>query len=242
MNPSSGSADFAAAGFFVLRSPSLPYDELAAWSAGLEAPGALEDPERLAAAVGADRARLRARLTEIVARPEVRDALYVASPDLDRNLDYWRSDPDGERGQRVERALVRYLERMAARATPFGLFAGCAVGRIAERTEPRLAARSAYRRHPRLDMRYLCGVVDVLERDPLLRECLRFRPNSSLYRLGDRWHWIELTPDDERHSHRFRRLDAGPWLDEVIELARDGATLSALAVGAGPRSLSQKGR
>ena len=30
--------------FFVLRSPLLPYDELAAWSAGLEAPAALDEP------------------------------------------------------------------------------------------------------------------------------------------------------------------------------------------------------
>ena len=29
------------AGFFVLRSPLLPYDDLAAWSAGLRAPAAL---------------------------------------------------------------------------------------------------------------------------------------------------------------------------------------------------------
>jgi hypothetical protein len=39
------------ADFFVLRSPLLSYDELAAWSADLEAPGALDYPERLAAAL-----------------------------------------------------------------------------------------------------------------------------------------------------------------------------------------------
>jgi hypothetical protein len=35
------------AGFFVVRSPLLPYDDLAAWSAGLEAPDAVDDPDRL---------------------------------------------------------------------------------------------------------------------------------------------------------------------------------------------------
>jgi len=64
--------------FFVLRSPLLPYDDVAAWSADLEAPSAVGDPARLETALAADRARLRARLAEIVDRPEVRAALYAA--------------------------------------------------------------------------------------------------------------------------------------------------------------------
>src|SRR5215207_1717077 len=226
--------------FFVLRSPLLPYDDLAAWSADLEAPGAVGDPERLEAALTADHARLRAPLAEIVARPEVRDALYVASPDLDGSFDDWLAAPDSRRGRRVERALVRYLERMAARATPFGLFAGCAVGTIGEETRLTLPPRSAHRRHTRLDMHYLCGLIDALERDPLIRAQLRFRPSSSLYRLGDHWHWTELTPDDARHSHRFRRLAASPWLDRLVALARNGATLGELEAGlTGDAALAQ---
>ena len=34
------------ADFLVLRSPLLAYDDLATWSSGLEAPGAVDDPER----------------------------------------------------------------------------------------------------------------------------------------------------------------------------------------------------
>ena len=237
--------DAVTAEFFVLRSPLLPYDDLAAWSSGLEAPGAVDDPERLAAALAADRELLRERLAAIVARPEVRDALYVASPDLDGSYDDWLAAPDTRRGQRVERALVRYLERMAARATPFGLFAGCAVGRIGERSRLQFPPRTAHQRHTRLDMLYLCGLIGALERDPAIRAQLRFRPNSSLYRLGGRWHWTELTPDDPRHSHRFRRREAEPWLDRLVELASDGATLaeleSALSDALNP-ALSQRER
>jgi lantibiotic biosynthesis protein len=132
---------------------------------------------------------------------------------------------------------------MAARATPFGLFADCAVGRVDTQTRLRLAPRAAQRRHTRLDMQYLCDLVTSLERDPLIRARLRFRISSSLYRLGERWHWIELTPDDERHSHRYRRLPASPWLDRLVELARTGTTLAALATAlpASPCSRSDQG-
>jgi hypothetical protein len=45
------------AGFFALRTPLPPHDELVSWSSGL-----------------------RERLCETIKRPEVREALFVASP------------------------------------------------------------------------------------------------------------------------------------------------------------------
>src|SRR6266545_3813206 len=134
---------FAPAGFFVLRTPLLPFDELLAWSEGLAAPQALaeapadpadaRDPAaaRLDRALEDDRKILRARLQALAARPEVREALLVASPPLDESIPVWLASPDSERGVKVERTVVRYLARMAGRPTPFGLFAGCSFGRVA---------------------------------------------------------------------------------------------------------------
>src|SRR5262245_52690583 len=99
-------ADFAPSGFFALRTPLLPFDELLAWSEGLEATAVGDDPARLEAALAVDRARLRQRLRQVYTRPEVREALFVASPDLEERLDLWLRDPDGEPGQKIERALV----------------------------------------------------------------------------------------------------------------------------------------
>ncbi len=115
--------DFVPSGFFAFRTPLLPFEEVEAWSAGLAAPAA--GAEELAAALAADRAMLRARLGALAERPDVAEALFVASPSLAEALDTWRRDPDGKKGLRAERALVRYFLRMASRATPFGLFSGC---------------------------------------------------------------------------------------------------------------------
>lgn len=224
------------AGFFVLRSPLLPYEELAAWSAGLRAPAALDESEDLETAIAEDRAALRARLRDLVERPEVREALFVASPDLRGSFETWLREPDGRRGQRVERAIVRYLERMAARSTPFGLFAGCAVGSIdaaGAGTRLGLPPRAEYRRHTRLDMHYLCGLIRALEADEAIRAALRYRPTTSLARLARRWVWVELTPDDTAHSHRHHRVEATPALDALIERARAGLSLAELEASPG---------
>jgi hypothetical protein len=129
--------DFAPSGFFVLRTPLLPFDELPAW------------------AEGADRTELERRLRVAYERPELREGLYLASPLLCDALDAWGS----AHARKSLPALVSYFERAASRPTPFGLFAGCSLGEIGDRTRLELEERSRYRRHTRLDMDYLTAMA-----------------------------------------------------------------------------------
>ena len=105
-------------GFFVLRTPLLPFSHAVAWGADAEAAAHLEDGT-LDEALARDRATLRRRLEDVVTGPEFRDAVFVASPSLEAAIDGWRKDPDGERGRSAEQALVAYFSRAAARPTPF---------------------------------------------------------------------------------------------------------------------------
>ena len=123
-------------GFFVLRTPLLPFAVVTDLSAGLEAAAATDTGARLDALVR-DRARVRERLRALVMTPVVREAIYVASPDLERSIDSWIASPETARGQAIERGLLRYIVRMASRPTPFGLFAGNATGTIARSTRAR---------------------------------------------------------------------------------------------------------
>jgi hypothetical protein len=126
--------------FFAFRTPLLPHAELAAWSSDLASARVCEDAEALTAAFAADRQLLRARLRALLKRPEILEALFVASPDLMDSLPRWIQNPDNDKGQRIEMALVRYFSRMCHRPTPFGLFAGHSMGRLGETTRLRVAA------------------------------------------------------------------------------------------------------
>jgi len=217
----------APSGLFVFRTPLLPFNVLQAWSEDLEPCATGGDPAAVDHACAAHRATLRARLAAIVARAEVREAIFVASPSLHDSVDLWLRDPDGDRGQRAERALVRYVSRMAGRATPFGLFAGCGVGTVA--TDTRLVCGGPGSRHTRLDMEYLCSLGAALSRDGAVRRSLRYRPSSSLYRAGGRFRYVEARLDGGVRSHHLVSVEASDALEVTLERARDGATFDRLA-------------
>lgn len=203
------------AGFLVLRTPLLAFDELAGW-------GRSED---MASAL----ATARARLSRLVQEPAVREALYLASPGLYESLSIWRDQPSTERGRKVERSLVRYISRMATRPTPFGTLAGCTVGGIGPAAKLALPARAKYTRHTRIDSEYLCGLIDALERDTTIRPLLRWHSNSSLYRVGDRLHLAEWKTGEQGRTYQLVAVDRTEYLDLALMRAASAATISEIA-------------
>src|SRR5258705_12413674 len=89
--------------FFVLRTPLLPADTLTDWGGGLGARTSYDRGEALEPAVAADRALLRRRLADLIARPEVREAIFIASPRLDDAIEHWLRNPEDQPGHRAKR-------------------------------------------------------------------------------------------------------------------------------------------
>lgn len=241
------------AGFFVLRTPLLPVDVLTevdgrtvplrADEVQAEGPAASDLAERLRGA----RQCTRDWLEALLQRPEVQEALRLASPSLLEGLGNWRRDPDSKKGRRAEAALLRYVQRMAARPTPFGLFAGTSVGELASptrRPSPRdagtddapqtptthleLPPQAAYRRHTRLDNDVLFDLGERLLADPAVRRGLILRPNSSLYRKGETWRYAEAQRQGTRRVFQLVSVAASPSLDAVLAAAAPGVTVEVL--------------
>jgi lantibiotic biosynthesis protein len=209
------------ADFFVLRTPLLPVEDFLAWSEGLDAPVSPDEP----GAIGRRRERLRLRLVETMARPEVSEAVFVASAEVAEAVAAWLENPADRRARGIERALVRYLTRMTLRPTPFGLFAGWSVGTIAAKTQLVLERREAYRRHSRLDLGYLDELTRTLARD----SDVDYRPNTSLYPAGGRLHYVETRQDGGRRTHHLVALTRTPDLDQTLRRAAEGASAKLLA-------------
>ncbi|HEY4307481.1 MAG TPA: lantibiotic dehydratase [Gemmatimonadaceae bacterium] len=213
------------------------------WTDALAVAAVLDRPDvsdaEIEGALAEDRARLRAGIAERLESRVILDAIHVASPDLEAALHYWRADPDSERGRRAERALVRYLSRMASRPTPFGLFAGNSVGVVAEQTSLELGPSSEYRRFTRLDSGYLFALIESLGKDPSLAATLRFRPNTTLMLSAGRWRYVEWRLDQAaaearafyERTHHLVAVDDSRYLRLVLDRAgtEAGVTIESLA-------------
>jgi thiopeptide-type bacteriocin biosynthesis protein len=221
--------EFTTSGFFVFRTPLLPMEDFLALSEGLALSQALCNGGDLAGAAASDRKLLRTRLQQFVERAEVKEALWLASPDFLVLLSSWKQAPESEKGQRLEQSLYRYMARMTSRPTPFGLFAGCSVGKIAAETQLKIGPRTAYWRRSRLDMEYLCNLAQKISSDPLLQVQLSFRPNTSLYLAAGRYHHAQSYLSDDVRSYRLIATEPTPYLADTLERASAGATAESLA-------------
>ena len=188
---------YADGGFFALRSPLLPLDHWYDWGEGLEPPPTRPrwraTPRR--SAPGCARCSSAPRSARPCSSPR---------PALDESLDLWLREPDGERGQKVERSLVA-----TSRAWPSG---------HAVRPVRRLLGRTARRRqragrrprdslpapHPPRHGLPLRALPRRCSRDPAVRAGLTVRPNSSLYRAAGRLRYAEA-----RLAGKVRSLPPG---------------------------------
>jgi lantibiotic biosynthesis protein len=91
-----------------------------------------------------------------------------------------------------------------------------------------VSARTACRRHTRLDMDYLVTLADALACDPALAPMVRYTPNSSLYRSGDRWRLVETRMQGRTRSQHLVAVDDSAALASTIERAREGAARATL--------------
>lgn len=113
--------------------------------------------------------------------PDVRLAIAVASPSL---LGALARPSDAAR---TARKVMRYRIRMATRPTPYGMFAGVAMGRFADRTDLGLSGEPV-RARTRVDMDWLMRLVAAQEAVPEVRRRLRLVANPAAFeRAGRMW-------------------------------------------------------
>jgi thiopeptide-type bacteriocin biosynthesis protein len=219
---------FQHSGFFALCTPLLPFEALRDWTTGLELSAALDDERNPEAALEVTIVLLRDRLATAYASPELKEALFVGSPSLFTSYPYWLDDPSSERGQRIERALVRYYSHMAARSTPFGLCAGLSVGEIGSRSKLTIAPRTRYRRCVRLNTSHIAAMATALEISEQVSRRLIFAPNCSLYRVGPQLRYTESRHDAKGSSYNTVAIEPSDILHAVLKRSATGATLADL--------------
>ena len=97
-------------------------------------------------------------LASWLANPAVQEALYLASPSLMERLPNWQLQPHSKAAIKITNSLLKYFIRFSSRATPFGLFAGVALGQVANETRLQCNSMLRDKRHTRFDIAYLTAI------------------------------------------------------------------------------------
>ncbi|SEW52060.1 lantibiotic dehydratase [Chitinophaga arvensicola] len=174
------------------------------------------------------KASLSPVIKNIFRDPYLREAIYIASPELYQELQKWLTDPaeDGKAAQKLAAALYRYLLRMSSRCTPYGLFAGCATGALADHTAIRLADKYTHKKHSRLDMNYVAELATAITAIPGIRAQLNYYPNNSLYAAGTQYRYAAYTVKNKIRNYYLTAVNDSPYLKKMLQTAATGATLT----------------
>ncbi len=168
-------------------------------------------------------------LIKICQDPIVKEAMFLASPTvyfaMEKMID---GTLDDKRLKKLQYTLLKYLTRMSTRCTPFGLFAGCALGEFAPETDVEMIDSSQNKRHTRLDMNFLVALSQDLAKKEKIQENLLFYPNSSLYKSGDKLRYVEYYYVKGTRQHRIVEVDDSYYLQKVLLQANQGTYLPDL--------------
>ncbi|MFH0760474.1 MAG: lantibiotic dehydratase family protein [Bacteroidota bacterium] len=162
--------------------------------------------------------------------PIIREAVVLGSYEFSRLIDKAFSNEKQPPDRELLLSLLRYLIRLSSRCTPFGTFAGFSTGKTGNETDIRLSGSRNHRLHVRPDMEYLMCVARYFISDPAIRSILCFAPNSSLYRVGDRWHYIEIqmVPGVRSKIYDVVTVDDNGILCGLLEYCASGKKLAEI--------------
>ncbi|MES2006389.1 MAG: lantibiotic dehydratase [Bacteroidota bacterium] len=167
---------------------------------------------------------------ELMADPFFSEALFIASPDLYSSAMLWVENisANTKETEKIITSLYKYFARMCARATPYGLFAGCATGVYGDSTNIELTGNNVSLKKVRLDMNYVGEIVEFLLSFPQVRAHSLFLLNTSLYTVGDKFRYTEYRVINKARMYYLVEITADEILPLLLEYATTGRSIAEL--------------
>jgi hypothetical protein len=179
----------------------------------------------LSSAFEQDLQATRTWLVASISDPIVNEAVLVGSPNLFQAIPRWKQNPGNKQGRRAQTKLLRYIIRMATRPTPFGIFAGVALGRIGPTTNIKIGALEQHQKRTRPDMQWFLYLIRDLEQRPDVVENLHFFTNSLCFISNERLYLPHVDLYGQGENNKTVSIRATPIVKLALNLASQGIKL-----------------
>lgn len=169
-------------------------------------------------------------LKKICADPVFQEAIYLASPDLYKELSQWSSS-EKEWPPKLKNTILKYYTRMSTRCTPFGLFSGVSLGKFIKETENHrvLNYKQVQIRDTKFDMHFLVSLAKTLEKNPYIRSRLLYLPNNSIYKVGKRIRYVEYEYNEGKREYIISSAPYSDELSKILDFSKRGVPVNKLA-------------
>lgn len=170
-------------------------------------------------------------MKELFADKLLQQAVFTASIDLYEQLVPWHAGKvaDKKKEYKLAISLYKYFIRMCSRCTPFGLFAGVATGSFSSESNIKLNANSEHRFLSRPDMKCIAELIEHISARPGIREQLLYFPNNSIYRVEDKYRYVEYFLQNKMRFYNITSVDYSSYLEKILELSKNGCRIGQIA-------------
>ncbi|MFY7669796.1 lantibiotic dehydratase family protein [Tenacibaculum sp. MEBiC06402] len=166
----------------------------------------------------------------ILSNKLMREAIYLASPNLFNQIEKWEKGLviSPNKIDKLKTSVLKYFTRISSRSTPFGLFAGCNLGKFGSETNIILENVNLFKRDTTLDFILLNEIYLSVSRDKTLYEKVLYYPNNSIYTVGNHFRYFEHNYRDFKREYSLEGLKFSNHLKKVLTKSKSGATISNL--------------
>ena len=160
-----------------------------------------------------------------------REAIFLASPELHHQIIKWENGAltDKQKIEKLHFSILKYSMRISSRCTPFGLFASCNVGAFGLETTIQPHNNKECNRRTRFDTTFLNQLFQELLKKKSIKENVLFYPNTSIYKVGTHYRYVEYSIENKRKNYALEGLVHSEYLEEVLDKAKKGCTVNELS-------------
>lgn len=181
-------------------------------------------------------------LKKICTDPVFQEAIYLASPYLNEQMNTWLSGkkfPPKET-EKLKNSLLKYYIRMSTRCTPFGLFSGVGLGEFCNNNEKLEMTNDekfplnppsvvSFIRDTKLDMHFLVALAEQFVKTFEIRNQLLFFPNNSIHQIGKRIRYVEYEYNKGKRDYIISSAPFSEELQKVLNFSKEGKTIEQIS-------------
>lgn len=174
------------------------------------------------------------KLFEMLERPIVKEAIYLASPHLfKRYIDYKNGSIKSQKAiKKLIISLTKYLYRMSIRPTPFGTFASSGLYGLSDSSTINDHSISNIKRFFSLSNELIIHIKETLLQIPEMFNCVTYFHNSSSFMVNGKIRfysrYYQNSSDGHNAQFEYIKINSDPIIKHIYSMLEEGLTFQSI--------------